>query len=166
MDHAIGTLSPCKVAFIIRTDVEHLASPMLNRALWWNTLVDEAILRAWLVGMGRRPALEQTAHLFSELLVRFRLVGLAPGDRYALPLTQDGLADTLGISPVHVNRVLRQLRENGILRFAHGKVVVLDAEALFKTGDFSPGYLHLVRRDRAERASPAEIHPLANPNLT
>lgn len=149
MDHAIGTLSPCRVAYIARADVEGLihCNAALNRALWWNTLVDEAILREWLVGMGRRSALAQTAHLFSELLVRFRMTGDAERDSYPLPITQITLADTLGISPVHVNRMLQSLRNKGLIRFEHGALTVLDEAELFKVGDFSPRYLHLIKRD-------------------
>jgi len=157
MDHGIGALSDCRIAYIARADVEALisANPAVNHALWWNTLVDEAILREWLVGMGRRSALAQLAHLFSELLVRFRLVGLAADNAYPLPLTQATLADTLGISTVHVGRVLRQLRNRGAIRFSKGRLHVLDEAGLHAVSGFSPEYLHLAKRERNGHASEA-----------
>jgi CRP-like cAMP-binding protein len=145
MDHGIATLSDSKIAFISRRRVEGLIaeSPALARSLWWATLVDEAILREWLVNMGRRTADKQIAHLFCELLIRLRMVGLADEDSMELPLTQVELADTVGLSSVHVNRVLQQLRDLGLITWRGRTLKVRDVAGLKAFAEFEPNYLHL-----------------------
>src|SRR4051794_22601631 len=148
MDHGIGTLSACTVAFIPQTTVAKLTEkhPAIIRALWWNTLVDEGILREWLVSMGRRPADKQMAHLFCELLVRLESVGLAKDNGFEFPLTQEELADALGLSPVHTNRVLTQLRDDGLIRISGKRLDILDLGRLCAYAGFDPAYLHLEKR--------------------
>jgi CRP-like cAMP-binding protein len=152
MDHAIGTLSPCKVAHIPRAAIEELTAkhPAINRALWWATLVDEGTLREWLLNIGRRPADKQIAHLFCELLLRLRTVGLASEDSFDFPVTQDELADTLGLSAVHVNRTLQHLREQGLITLAGKRLTIPDVERLEAFADFNPNYLHLQKRQARE----------------
>jgi CRP-like cAMP-binding protein len=104
--------------------------PAINRALWWATLVDEGTVRERLVNMGRRPVDRQMAHLFCELFVRLESVGLTTGGSFDFPLTQDELADTLGVSTVHVNRMLQQLREDGLITLKGKTLVILDLERL------------------------------------
>lgn len=148
MDHSIGTLCPCKIAFLSQAVIDKLVAerPVVNRALWWATLVDEGTLREWLVSMGRRPADKQMAHLFCELLVRLESVGLVKDNSFEFPATQADLGDTLGLSAVHVNRVLQQLRAEGLVALT-GKVLrVLDAERLRELADFDANYLHLNKR--------------------
>src|SRR3954471_6132283 len=117
MDHSICTLSPCTIVEVSRETIADLTvnHPRIPRALWWATLVDEGILREWLTGMGQRSSESQTAHLFCELLLRLQTVGLATPNSYHLPLTQTDLADALGISAVHLNRILQQLRADGLI---------------------------------------------------
>jgi CRP-like cAMP-binding protein len=149
MDHNIAALSPCRVAFISRTEIERLTidgGGPLNRALWWATLVDEGILREWLVGMGRRPADKQIAHLFCELTCRLRAVGLVEDGRFDFPVSQEALADTVGLSAVHVNRVLQQLRGDGLIRLEDKVLTVHDEARLRAFADFNPNYLHLDKR--------------------
>ncbi len=148
MDHSIATLCPCSIARIPRSTIDELTAlhPRITRALWWATLVDEAILREWLVSMGKRPADKQLAHLLCELLVRLQAAGQAEGTSYDLPLTQAEIGDTLGLSTVHVNRVLQDLRGRGLIAFQGGRVNVLDVTALEKFAEFKPNYLHLVPR--------------------
>src|SRR3954447_24264758 len=148
MDHSIATLSPCRLAQISQAAVLDLTTkhPAINHALWWNTLVDEAILREWLVTMGRRPADKQMAHLFCELLVRLQTVGLAKDNGFEFPLTQEELADALGISPVHTNRVLTQLRDDGLIRLSGKRLEILDLDRLCTYAGFDPSYLHLTKR--------------------
>jgi CRP-like cAMP-binding protein len=145
MDHGIATLSGSKIAFISRVRVEGLIreSPALARALWWATLVDEAILREWLVNMGRRAADKKVAHLFCELLIRLRVVGLATEDSMDLPLTQVELADTVGLSSVHVNRVVQHLRDLGLISWRDRTLKVRDVAGLKAFAGFDPNYLHL-----------------------
>ncbi len=150
MDHAIGTLTPCQMAFIPRNVIEELTSGggTLTRALWWATLVDEAVLREWLVGMGRRPADRRMAHLFCELHLRLESVGAATDNSFDFPATQEELGDTLGLSSVHVNRMLQQLRDDGLLTLTGKRLTILDRRHLEDFAEFDPNYLHLSKRCR------------------
>lgn len=145
MDHGIGTIGPCDVAHIPRSVMKDLAGnhPVLSRALQWAGLVDESILREWLVCMGRRSADQRVAHLFCEFLLRLRAVGLAPENSYEFPLTQADLADATGLSNVHVNRVLQELRRLGLVVFKEKRVTIPDVVAIQAYAGFHPNYLHL-----------------------
>ena len=110
MDHSIATLSPCTVVDIPRHRIEEMTNRMgLTRALWWVTLVDEGTLREWLLNVGQRQAVQRLAHLFCELYVRMQAVGLTSENTYPLPLTQNDMADTIGLSQVHVNRCFQRM---------------------------------------------------------
>jgi CRP-like cAMP-binding protein len=145
MDHSIGAIAPCKVATLSPENVLRLTNnyPSLTRALWWSTLVEEAILREWIVNVGQRNALERMAHLFCELLYRFRAVGLNDGLSCTLPLTQVELAETLGLSSVHVNRTLQELRRQKLITLDSGVLTIQDLKALEELSFFNPEYLHL-----------------------
>lgn len=144
MDHAIGMLSPGVVVDIPRdTILDIMTRPALARAFWWMTLVDEAILREWLVNLGQRDAEERIAHLFCELHLRLKSIGLTEGDKFSLPITQIQLGDTMGISSVHVNRALQKLRSQGLITFKDREVVINDLHRLQQIGGFNPNYLHL-----------------------
>ena len=151
MDHAIGTLSACKVVQIPPEVIQQLLRdhPALSRAMRLSTLVDEATLREWLVNLGRRSAEERMAHLLSELLLRLQAVGCADSNSYVFPITQTELADTTGLSAVHVSRTLANLRRQGLVRFSDRYVQILDLPRLQKLADFRPNYLHL-NREAAE----------------
>lgn len=151
MDHSIVTLSGCDVVDIpLRTIDVMTARPDLARALWWATLVDEGTLREWLVNLGTRDAKQKIAHLFCELLVRFRAVGLADTDEFRLPITQQDLADTVGLTSVHVNRVLQSLRQQGLIEFEDKVLTICKLDELVAISNFNPNYLHLAeRRSRA-----------------
>jgi len=116
-------------------------NPRLATAVLWAVSRDEAILVEHLVGLGRRNATERTAHFLLELAARLRLVGLGSKAGYACPLSQYLLADALGLSAVHVNRVLRELREDGLVTFQKGEVQFDDFERLVTLADFDRGYL-------------------------
>lgn len=150
MDHAIGSLSACKVAELPRQTIEELTSKhvRITRALWWATLVDEATLREWITNLGRRPADKRLAHLFCELLIRLQSVGLASENSYEFPVTQGELADTLGLTPVHVNRTLQELRSNDLIAFNGKELTIKDVGRLKAFADFDPNYLHLKKRER------------------
>ncbi|MDY0884771.1 Crp/Fnr family transcriptional regulator [Dongia soli] len=145
MDHAMCTLTPCKVVFISPETIEDLTTnyPRIARALWWATLVDAATLREWLVNLGQRPSDQRLGHLFCELLMRLQTVELADENSYHLPLTQEALADTLGISTVHVNRVLQQLREDGLVVFRDHRLIIPNVKQLKEFAGFDGNYLHL-----------------------
>jgi CRP-like cAMP-binding protein len=144
MDHSIGTLSPAEVAYIPRERIEALMGrgDDLARALTWSMLVDEAILREWLVTLGHRPADKRVAHLICEMMLRSKAVGLTDDDSFDLPLTQEELADTMGITPVHMNRTLQLLRQRGLITTRGRRVIVDDAKRLMAFSDFNPNYLH------------------------
>jgi CRP-like cAMP-binding protein len=144
MDHSIGTLSACRVVDIPRPRIlEMLERPAIAQALWWAALVDEATLREWLVNIGRRPAEQRVGHLLCELLMRLQTVGLTNGNSYELPLTQSDVAETMGLSFVHVNRVLQRLRASGLITLRSKRLVITDLKALKIFSEFNPNYLHL-----------------------
>lgn len=144
MDHGIIALSRTKVAQVSHQAMEDLplARPELGRALWWATLVDEATLRAWIVNLGRRDAIESIAHLFCELHVRLKLVDMVEDGCFALPMTQEILGDALGLTPVHVNRMLQQLRSDNLIELSSGQLTILNVSGLRKVAGFDPNYLH------------------------
>lgn len=149
MDHSIQTITPASVATIpggaMRVIME--MHPNIARAMYVAQLIDEATLRAWIVSMGRRTSIERVAHLMCELYLRARNIGLGGQSGVELPLSQVILADALGMTPVHINRVLRKLREGGAMTLQRGNVTVLDPVLLVRIAGFDENYLH--RRMRA-----------------
>lgn len=144
MDHNIGTITRSRIASVPRARMEELinATQPISHAFWRAQLVDEATLRAWIVSMGRRGSVERVAHLMCELYVRAHNIGIASGDRLAFPLTQVVLADALGLTPVHINRVLRQLRIEGVMEIGRGVLVIADPHKLARIAGFQDNYLH------------------------
>lgn len=148
MDHSIGLLSDAKVAAIPKAAIIAMTdeNPRLARGLWWSTLVDEGTLREWLANMGRRDAHDRIAHLLAELWLRLKTVGMTDGGRFELPLTQEIFADTMGLTSVHVNRMLQQLRDDGLVEWERGRMCIPDVQRLMKVTRFESNYLHLQRR--------------------
>ncbi len=146
-DHYIAALTACTVADIPQERIDSLVfrDSRLARALWWATLVDESILREWLASMGQRSADKRIAHLFCELLLRQQLVGAAGEHDCPLPLTQPMLADILGITTIHVSRILRDLRLAGLIQLKDRRLNIPDVGRLRTFCDFDPSYLHLIR---------------------
>ena len=144
MDHSISTITTCQITTIRRELVEALiiSTPALTRAFWRAQLIDKSVLRAWVVSMGRRDSLQRVAHMMLELHIRMRAIGLVEGGRCEIPLTQLVLADALGLTPVHVNRVLRKLREMRVMELGSGTLWILDIVALAKLAGFDDNYLH------------------------
>ena len=146
MDHSIAALTKAKVAYIPRPTMDALTErPALAKAFWWATLVDEAVLRAWIVNVGRRDAYEAIGHLMCELYVRMRNVGLAADHSFELPLTQEEFADALGLTPVHVNRILQRMRSEDLIVLKRGALQILDYGRLEAASGFNPNYLHTER---------------------
>ncbi|WP_336492657.1 Crp/Fnr family transcriptional regulator [Methylobacterium nigriterrae] len=145
MDHTIGTISACQVVDIPRQAIEAITAnhPHVTRALWWCALVDEAVLREWLVNLGARPANHRIAHLLCELLLRLEAVGRVSDNSYDFPFTQTDIADTMGLSNVHVHRTLRELRALGLIALKQRIVTILDLERLKAFCNYNPNYLHL-----------------------
>ncbi len=117
------------------------SQPRLAAAILWAASRDEAMVVEHLVGIGRRSALVRTAHLLIELGQRLQLVGLGSEAGYACPLSQYDLADALGLTAIHVNRVLRQLRERRLATFRGGRVELHDLPGLQALAEWHGGYL-------------------------
>ncbi|MGF9761890.1 Crp/Fnr family transcriptional regulator [Microvirga sp. 0TCS3.31] len=149
MDHSLGALIPCKLAFIQHDDLRSLMRrhPRLGDLFWRDTLIDAAVFRQWVVNVGRRQGPARMAHLLCELLVRSRAVELVEDHAFELPVTQGDLADAMGITNVHVNRVLQDLRKQGLISLQGKFLHVLDWEGLKTAGEFDPTYLHLVKKE-------------------
>jgi CRP-like cAMP-binding protein len=145
LDHSLGTITPCKVAFIDHEALRILCEsyPRLAGAFWRDTLIEAAVFREWMVSIGRRAAFARVAHLFCEILVRLRAIGRVDDHVCDLPLTQTEIADALGLTTVHVNRTIRDLREAGLAVLKGGVLTVPDWEKLKQAGEFDPIYLHL-----------------------
>lgn len=150
LDHAIMSLTPCRIATVPHVNLTDITErfPHLTRVYWHATNVDAAIHREWELSLGRRTARAKLAMLFCELYVRLEMVGLAQDLRYALPLTQTDLGDCTGLTNVHVNRTLKEMRIRELVQFQDGRVTILDWTALTRAGEFDPAYLYLEHRDR------------------
>ena len=144
MDHSIVTLTDATVAYLPNGRLESVAvrRPLVASALWWSTLVDQAVLRAWLVNIGRRDAFEAIGHLLCELHARLAKVGITSNAHFELPLTQEDVADALGLTPTHVNRMFKRLREENFISLRQNKLVILDIAKLQSVTGFDPSYLH------------------------
>ncbi|MDB5392757.1 MAG: crp [Rhodospirillales bacterium] len=155
MDHAIATLSRAKIAVWPRKAVLGLTSiyPRITRAFWWCALVDEGITREWLVSLGQRTALERLSHLVCELYFRLRAIDLVRGNSFDFPVTQAELGDTLGLSAVHVNRTLQDMRRERLVRLMGRRLTVLNLDALRTIAMFDPNYLHLNAKSGHSRVS-------------
>lgn len=150
MDHGMAARTVCQVAELTEEHILMLtARPALARALWWSELVNAAILRDWLVNMGRRTPSARVAHILCELLVRLQVVGHAAKDGFKLELSQAELADTVGLTTVSVNRALQRLRGTGLIQQTSRDITIPDVAALKAFADFDPSYLHF-RQDRDE----------------
>lgn len=155
MDHSISTVSACRVVDIPRSAIDTITAhhPRITRAFWWCALVDEAVLREWLVNIGGRESNQRLAHLLCELMMRLEVVGRVTENSYAFPFTQVDLGDTMGLSHVHVNRVLRELREEGLIMLKNRVVTILDVDRLKSYCKFNSNYLHLKNTRWSDRRS-------------
>lgn len=148
MDHGLATMRVATVAFIPHEDLRKLAAdfPSIGTLLWRSTLVEAAISREWETNLGRRPAFERMAHLFCELYLKLQAVGLADDHRCPMPITQVDLADALGLTSVHVNRVLKELRAQTLITLRSSTLVIQAWDELRQAAEFDPTYLHLEKR--------------------
>jgi CRP-like cAMP-binding protein len=143
-DHSVQTLTEVEAAFIPRRAIEDLmiSNPVVSRALWIDTLIDSSIFREWVVNVGRRDSRARVAHLLCEFSLRLEAAGLASNHHYELPMTQEQLADAVGLTSVHVNRVLKQLGEEGLISRDRRSIVIEDWKRMREAGDFNERYLH------------------------
>jgi CRP-like cAMP-binding protein len=150
LEHHVSTLTPSRVAFIPHAALTGITErePHLGRMLWLSTMIDGAVQRERILSIGRRPAVGRIAHLVCELFARLEVVGLTDGDSFALPVTQLDLADATGLTSVHVNRMLRQLRHEGLMTFRSGIVEIHDLPRLEQVAEFDRSYLFLSSHPR------------------
>ena len=142
-DHSVQAMMACKLAAVPKDVLLALVDrrPGIARALWYDTLLEGAIFREWVVNVGRRNARERIAHLLCEFAVRLEASGES-GGVYTLPITQEQIADATGMTPVHTNRTIQALRKEGLISWSGGRLAVHDWAALRSIGDFSELYLH------------------------
>jgi CRP-like cAMP-binding protein len=143
-DHSVQMLTEGEVAVIPRQALRDLALSQsgVGRALWIDSLIDSAIFREWVVNVGRRNSRARVAHLLCELCLRMRRAGLIDEPCYELPMSQEQLADAVGLTSVHVNRVLKQLAEEGLIRRDRRSIAIADWNRMKDAGDFNERYLH------------------------
>ena len=150
MDHSIGAITRLKVAVITPEEMNALTAdrPRITQALWWHELVTAAVQREWTLNLGQRSAYERLAHLLVELYLRLNAVGRARDGRCDFPLTQNDLADATGLTSVHVNRTLQELRRDGMIELERKQLQILDLERMMDVSMFNPNYLHLDHEGR------------------
>jgi CRP-like cAMP-binding protein len=166
MDHDIVALAETTCVVIPAKIIEGLLteSTQLTKALWWSTMTDSAVLREWIVNHGSRDSLERIAHVMCEMLIRYRIIGEAPDDSFPFPLTQEELADATGMTPVHANRMIRQLRSDGLIDLTGRILTILDPKRLLKVANYDSAYLHLDRTERRDERVSDRAGDLVSPS--
>ena len=151
MDHSLATVTEATLAFIPHESVRDLTAqhPNIAALLWRDTLIDAAIFREWLASIGRRSAFGHLAHLFCEMYLKQQAVGLAKAYRCPMPITQVDLSDALGITHVHVSRVLKDMRAQNLVTLRRNTLVIEAWDELLRVAEFDPTYLHLEKRAAA-----------------
>lgn len=150
LDHNVMSLVPSRIAIVPHDRIQAITEtrPHLTRLLWFMTTLDAAIHREWQLSLGRRTSLARIAHVLCELHARLEIVGMTDGNRYRLPLTQVDLAECLGLTPIHVNRTLRELRSRNLVTFRSKTVMIDDFDGLRQVAEFTPDYLFIEKRPR------------------
>jgi CRP-like cAMP-binding protein len=154
VEYSICAITPALVAELSGEQFAGLTAghPELVKALLWMELQQSSINRQWLVNLGQRSASERIAHFFYETFLRLSAVGLTDGDECEFPMTQAMLSEVAGITPVHVNRSLKLLREEGLLEFRRGRLRIHDFKGLRAHAGFDPLYLHLGKSKQRDEA--------------
>jgi CRP-like cAMP-binding protein len=147
MDHGVAAMTSTTTALVSAKVMKQMLreTSNLGEALWWGTMTDLGVLRERIIDHGRRSAKQRIAHLLYEMLVRYRMVDLAPDDSFDFPITQTDLADATGLTPAHANRTLRKLRGDGLIEKNGRAIKVIDPDGLKKVAQFNGAYLHLDR---------------------
>jgi CRP-like cAMP-binding protein len=149
LDHDIVALSECRVAVVPHERLRELTEklPRLGRVYWFTTNIDAAIHRELALSLGQRSAISRMAHLFCELRIRLDVVGRARKDGYEIPLTQRELSECLGLTVVHANRTLQELRRRGLVELENRQLTIRDRRGLEGVAEFDPGYLYLDKHE-------------------
>jgi len=168
MDHDLIALSDAKVAFIPHEALRRISRerPQLAEALWRDTLIDGSVFREWIVNVGRRTATKRMVHLLFEVGCRMKAMGLGEIGSFHMPIRQTELADALGLTPVHVNRVLQDLRKDGLLDFKRSLVTMNDVARVAELSDFDPLYLHQSCGEPQTPGASDDLSPKDRPNAT
>ena len=145
MDHSIATIGPTRIAAIGRETVMDIVlnHPRISAALWWSAMQEAAMLRERIVALGRRSARGRLAYFLCELVWRQRAISRAENHSIRLPFTQADLADTLGLTSVHVNRVLQGFRRDNLITLERGRLTLHNVEGLQAISGLTPAYLKL-----------------------
>ncbi|MBB5684512.1 helix-turn-helix domain-containing protein [Sphingobium boeckii] len=149
LDHDVATLTEVRLAFVPHGKLLEIVAerPNLTRILWFSTLIDAAMHREWIFRLGRLNAYGRIAHFFCEIDAKLQAVNRSDGHHFPLPINQNDLGEACGMTGVHVNRILRQLREEGVMTFRGGEVAILDRKRLERIAEFDPHYLYLDEND-------------------
>jgi CRP-like cAMP-binding protein len=149
LDDDVATLSDCKIGVVPHETIREITEryPRLARIFWFSTNMDAAIQRELALSLGQRSAISRMAHLFCELFVRLDVVGKVSDDGYEFPLTQRELSECLGLTVVHANRTLQELRRRGLIELGNRRLTILDRRGLDGIAEFDPSYLYLDRID-------------------
>jgi CRP-like cAMP-binding protein len=145
MDHSVAAIGPTRIAAIGREAVIDIIAnhPRIGAALWWSAMQEEAMLRERIVALGRRSARGRVADIFCELVWRQRSIGIAEDHAIRLPFTQTDLADMLGLTSVHTNRILQGMRRDELITLEHGRLTLHDLERMRAISGLSKDYLQL-----------------------
>lgn len=143
LDHDIATVTACKIAIVPHRNLDPIVAerPKLARLLWFSTLLDAAMHREWIFRLGRLEAVARVAHFLCEIEARLAAIGMSEDGAFQLPMTQPDLGEACGMTPIHMNRMLRELRERGLVDVRRQSIQILDRKALYKLAEFDPSYL-------------------------
>lgn len=144
-DHSIQTVTPATIAWVRCDALRAIARerPAVGEALWRDTLVEASIFREWVLNVGRRDAMTRVAHMLCEFAARCETAGIGTPRRLRLPMTQEHIADATGLTPVHVNRMLRMLRDQGVIGGTGKQIEIANWQRMHAVADFRPDYLHI-----------------------
>jgi CRP-like cAMP-binding protein len=150
LDHDVITLSTCRIATIPHDNLRRITErfPHLTRVYWLMTNIDAAVHREWGVSLGRRSAASRLAHLICEIALRVQIARNGSENSFDFPLTQDELAECLGLTAVHMNRTIQQLRRRNLIQLERKRLIILDPPALAALAEFDPMYLYLQHEHR------------------
>jgi CRP-like cAMP-binding protein len=172
MDHSVAAIGPTRIAAIGREVVIDIIAnhPRIGAALWWSAMQEEAMLRERIVALGRRSARGRVAYILCELVWRLRAIGMGEDHAIRLPFTQTDLADMLGLTSVHTNRVLQGFRRDELITLAHRRLTLHDLERLQAISGLTKDYLQFnstpsevlryfdgLERDRAGLGPPESV---------
>jgi CRP-like cAMP-binding protein len=150
IDHNVVALTACTMGFTPHEDLHGIIerAPHLGRLLWLATVIDGAVQRTWITNFGRRSSLSHLAHLVCELYLRLEAAGVACDHQFDFPVSQQQLSEVLGLSAVHMNRTVQELRRLRLVTWSNGRIRIMDYDALVQLSAFDPTYLSLKHERR------------------